>query len=186
MNMEQPNAAAIEITLAHDSRRERQTRDQLLAIAARFDLTPWIITRRVIIEERAIPHSHPVLTLNTRHIADDDLLLATFLHEQAHWRVLDDRHALKRAIAELGHRFPGLPVGHPRGGDSDASSYLHVVVNFLEWRALRDLVGDERARAVMEFWCNDHYTELYRLVLTEEDEIARVVKTNAIGERSTR
>lgn len=33
----------------------------------------------------AIPYSHPVLTLHTRHLKDDLALLSTFVHEEYHW-----------------------------------------------------------------------------------------------------
>jgi hypothetical protein len=43
-----------------------------------------IFTDRVLIEKGSIPHSHPILTLNTRNL--DPLLIAeTFVHEQFHW-----------------------------------------------------------------------------------------------------
>lgn len=45
----------------------------------------WIRTRDVVVEEKAIPHSHPVLTLNTQYLKNDNALLATFIHEQFHW-----------------------------------------------------------------------------------------------------
>ena len=37
---------------------------------------------RVLIENWAVPHSHPVLTMNTRTAGDD--LLSTYLHDQMH------------------------------------------------------------------------------------------------------
>jgi hypothetical protein len=33
-----------------------------------YDLSKWIFTRKVIIDQGEIPHSHPVLTLHTRHL----------------------------------------------------------------------------------------------------------------------
>jgi hypothetical protein len=51
----------------------------------KYDLTPWLFTRAVVIDDDATPHSHPVLTLHTRHLRDDLLLLSTFIHEQSHW-----------------------------------------------------------------------------------------------------
>ena len=76
--------ATIEIRLRQGTTGEAQTRDQLRRLLATYDLSPWLYTRSVVIDERAIPFSHPFLTLHTRHLKDDDLLLSTFVHEQFH------------------------------------------------------------------------------------------------------
>src|SRR5436309_15051543 len=81
-------ADPIQIELAHGSAAEVRTADQLQRLLERFNVEPWLFTRRVMIDERAIPHSHPVLTLHTRHLDRDDVLLSTFVHEQHHvWLV---------------------------------------------------------------------------------------------------
>ena len=74
----------IRIELAAGSRLEREGHDQLRRILATYDLSPWM-TRRMGIQSRAIPHSHPVLTLNTRYLDNDTLQAArdensTYLH----------------------------------------------------------------------------------------------------------
>jgi hypothetical protein len=175
-----PGRTPIEITLANGTEREQRTREQLLSLLDRYDLESWIATRYVIIEQGAVPFSHPVLKLNTRHPDNDDLLLATFLHEQIHWRVLEPPGAIANAIARARQQFPAIPVGRPRGADDELSSYLHVIINYLEWQALRALVGDERARAVIDFWSDDHYTELYRLVLRESEAIAAIIRDSGL------
>ena len=82
-----PNAASgqIEIELAHGSQAEEATRDALLRLVGEHDVSAWLYTHRVIIDQTAIPHSHPVLTLHTRHLGEDEHLLSTFVHEQFHW-----------------------------------------------------------------------------------------------------
>jgi hypothetical protein len=69
----------------------------------------WIFTHDIRIETRVIPHSHPILTLNTRSLDDDDRLLSTFVHEQLHWGVQKPDEGL---ITQLAHRYPILPVGN--------------------------------------------------------------------------
>ena len=96
----------IEIELAGGSPRERQAEAQLRRLLAAHDLDAaglgaLIVTRRVRIESGAVPHSHPVLTLNTRHLGDDERQLATFLHEQLHWYLNAREAAVGKAIAEL-------------------------------------------------------------------------------------
>src|SRR5262245_43386378 len=75
----------IEISLKRGSQGEAQTKAQLERLLKFYDLSKWIFTRSVVIDEKSIPHSHPILTLHTRHLKDDELLLSTFVHEQIHW-----------------------------------------------------------------------------------------------------
>ena len=91
--------ANLDIALKHGTSNEAQTRDQLQRLLATYDLSPWIYTKSIVIDERAIPFSHPVLTLHTRHLTDDELLLSTFVHEQFHWFLAERPEA-----TEAGHR----------------------------------------------------------------------------------
>ena len=74
----QSKTAPLEISLKNKDQREEQTKQQLERLLSTYDLSKWIFTRKILIESRVIPHSHPVLTLSTRHLKDDELLLATF------------------------------------------------------------------------------------------------------------
>jgi len=165
----------IAVTLAQGSRAEAQTRGQLERLLKTYDLSKWIFTRAVVIDEKtAIPHSHPRLTLNTRHLLDDELLLSTLVHEQAHWFLDSREKEVAEAIKELRLLFPKVPVGHPEGARDERSSYTHLVVIYLEYRALRELLGELRARQVMEFWAHDHYTWLYKTMLERPRDIGNV------------
>ena len=73
----------IEISLKNASKSEAQTKEQLEVLLQRHDVSKWLFTRKILIEDNVIPHSHPVLTLSTRDRGD--VLLATFVHEQIHW-----------------------------------------------------------------------------------------------------
>ena len=170
----------VQILTAHDSAVEEETRQQLERLFELHDLSRWRFTRRIVVDERAIPHSHPVLTLHTRHLRDDLLLLSTYVHEQSHWWA--DRHPrpTEAAIAELTALFPDLPVGHPDGADSRESNYNHLIVIFLEWDGLRRLVGELAARQVMDFWATDHYRVLYRTVLAHRSGIRAIVRRHRL------
>jgi len=170
----------IRIRLRHDSAAERETRTQLERLLRKYDLSPWHFTRDVVIDDQAIPFSHPVLTLHTRHLRDDLLLLSTYIHEQGHWHLAARRSATNAAVAELERSIPELPVGFPDGAQSRRSSYEHLLVIALEQRGLRSLVGELRARQAMEFWATDHYRALYRYVLDHGAEISRVMDTHAL------
>jgi hypothetical protein len=175
-----PSSSMLEVSLAHESPAEQRTREQLSRIARQYDLSRWIRTHVIRIDENAIPHSHPVLTLHTRHLDDDDLLLSTFLHEQMHWHLDEKRDATLAAVAELRQRFPVLPVGFPDGARDAQSSYEHLLVNHLEHTALRAIRGPVVAQRVFEFWTTDHYRALYRIELNHETDIARIVEREGL------
>src|SRR4030095_16195983 len=90
----------IEISLKNNSREESQTRDQLQRLLKTYDLSKWTFTKSILIDEKAIPHSHPILTLHTRHLKDDDLLLSTFVHEQLHWFLAQKDKETKDAMKD--------------------------------------------------------------------------------------
>jgi hypothetical protein len=170
----------IEVSLAHGTAVEVDTRDQLQRILKAYDLSDWVWTRKVVIEDGAVPHSHPVLTLNTRHLNDDFLLLSTFVHEEYHWYETAHPRETSAAIAELKTKYPGLPVAGLDGARDEESSYLHVIVCYAEWQKMKALVGAERADQIMAFWAGDHYRKVYRLVLDNETAVSGVVNRHKL------
>ena len=167
--------------LRHDSTSERATEAQLDRLLDKYDLSPWLFTRAVVIDDDATPHSHPVLTLHTRHLRDDLLLLSTFIHEQSHWYVTEHQVDVDAAVLELRAIAPGLPVGFPDGAQSETSSYEHLIVIALEERGLKRLVGELAAHEVMDFWATDHYRTLYRAVLEKRAEVWRVIRAHRLA-----
>jgi hypothetical protein len=134
----------------------------------------------VRIQDGVIPHSHPVLTLNTRHLNDDALALATYLHEQLHWWVWRRNPRKRRVIRELRRRYLSPPVRRPEGAGSAYETYLHYLVCYLEYAAVIELLGQEEARRVIDLWCADHYTEIYRTVLRDFDAIGEIVRRHGL------
>jgi len=164
----------LDISLKSGSPAETQTREQLQRLLKAYDLSKWIFTKSILIDEKSIPHSHPVLTLHTRHLKDDDLLLSSFVHEQLHWFLAQKDKETEEAIKELRALFPKVPVGFPLGSEDEESTYLHLLVNYLEYRADRELLGELRAKQVMDFWASDHYTWVYKTVLERTRDIGNI------------
>jgi hypothetical protein len=169
------------IALRHGTTDERQTQRQLERLSTTYDLAPWQFTRNVVVDADAVPHSHPVLTLHTRHLRDDLLLLSTYIHEQSHWFLAQHATDTAAAVADLRALVPSLPVGFPDGAQSLESSYEHLIVIALEVRGLRRCVGELSARQAMEFWATDHYRGLYRYVLEHERQIWDVVRAHRLA-----
>lgn len=166
----------LRIVLARDTPAERDTRAQLERLVATYDVSRWIFTCDVVIDESRLPHSHPVLTLHTRHLLDDDLLLSTFLHEQLHWRLVQRPSATDQAVEVLQGEFPDLPIGFPAGSQDAWGNYVHLIIGLLEWSALKTVIGEMRARAVITFWSQDHYTAIYGAILDNPERIAAAIR----------
>jgi hypothetical protein len=161
--------AEINIHLVHGDSLELKTRAQLLKLLSVYHLNRLIFTNNVNIESgfTIIPHSHPVLTLNTRHIRDDELLLSTFIHEELHWFI--SYHPRKNEIlAELKKTFPNPEVNFPDGSGGVDDTYFHIIICQLEYKALQKLLGELRAFEIFSFWQQDHYKWIYQAVLNHQ------------------
>jgi hypothetical protein len=164
---------SVTIDLARGSERELKTKETLEQVLAIHDLKKYTFTRHVTIEEGAINHAFPVLTLNARFASLPDELLSSYVHEQLHWHLRDQSSQQQAAIAELSRMYPGAPVGLPEGAENAYSTYGHLVDCYLEVLADRELLGPERTSTAIAH--KGHYTWIYATVLRDEKRIADVV-----------
>ncbi len=172
------DTTSIDIALHSGTALEEKGREQLLRIVADYDLDSWIFTQNVIIQSRVIPHSHPVLTLNTQYVDDDVHQLSTFLHEQIHWFADADTIATQRVIGEFRQRYPEVPVRGGQGARSEFSTYLHLAVCWLELDAMIRLVGEQRARKILSE--ETHYMWIYERVLEDGEAIGDILKRHGL------
>jgi hypothetical protein len=166
-------APTVKITVKHGSERELRTKAQLERVLHDYDLSKYTFTRDVIIEEQAINHAFPVLTLNARFADSEDELLSSFVHEQLHWHLRDRGAAMQSAMAELRRFYPRVPVGGTEGAETEYSTYGHLVDCYLEIQADRRLIGPERTAAVIA--AKGHYTWIYKTDLQDEARMAALV-----------
>jgi hypothetical protein len=160
---------------------EEQRKQQMERLASQYDLGKYTITRDIIIERGAINHSSPVLTLNLRFLDNDDLALSAYAHEQGHWYLME-RHRPEnpQLFEDLRRTFPNLDYRVPNGDGELRSSYFHIAVCMLEWQAMEELVGTERARKVIEWKQKDHYTAIYALLLNHREQVESVMNRNRV------
>lgn len=83
-------------------------------------------------------------------------------------------------LQDLQGMFPGLPFAAPQGDGNEGTSYIHLVVLMLEWQALEDLIGRDRALAVMEFKRQDHYKALYSTVMQNRPQMEKFLKLYSV------
>lgn len=154
------------IGLANGSEPEAIMANELRDLMRAHDTRPWILTRKVLIDAQQIPHSHPVLTIHTRHIGDELALLSTFIHEQLHW--LEEKPWLdefQAAMADLERLFPVVPSSAEGGGRDRQSTYRHLLVCDMELQALTTLLGRTAAREMLAQIT--HYEWIYDKVLND-------------------
>jgi hypothetical protein len=169
----------VHFELKHDSERERRTKAELQRIMESYDLAAYSFTEKVVINETAIPHSHPVLTLHTRHLGSDDQLLSAYLHEQLHWYLEANAEQTLKAEGKLREIYPVVPVGYPDGAQDKESTYLHLIDCYLEIQADRELIGSERTDRVIS--SIDHYLWVYRTIIKDEGKIAAIVRSSGLN-----
>jgi hypothetical protein len=170
------SATSITIELKNGSKTESLTKAQLEKLLSAYDLSKYTFTRNVLIEDKAVPHSNPVLTLNTRYLDSDDKLLTAYIHEQLHW-YLDARTGdTQQAETALRKLYPKVPVGYPNGAKDEESTYLHLIDCYLELKADQNILGRERAAALLHFLENDHYRWIYQTIERDNSAIGAVVE----------
>ena len=177
----QAQTPKLNIKLQHESPDEQRRKEQIERLAAKYDLKKYTITRDILIDQQAINHSTPVLTQNLRFLDNDDLALSAYVHEQAHWLLIDRHRGVAREmLPDLKRLYPNLPIAPPQGDGNEGTSYIHLVVLMLEWQAMEDLVGVERARAVMEIKRQDHYKTLYATVMENREQMEKFLKRYSV------
>lgn len=173
--------ADLQISLKANTEKENQKKIQLERLLKQYRLSKWIFTNRVLIDEQTrIPHSHPVLTLNTNQLDDDLAALSTFIHEQIHWFEEANPKQRDKAIEELKTIYPEAPSGPPEGARDQYSTYLHLIVCYLEYQGMKELVGSEKAKLVMEISSKRFYRWIYRTVLSDESKLKAVTEKQGL------
>jgi hypothetical protein len=171
------------IETAAGTPEELQVRDLLRRLLDQYDTGRWHYTSRVVVEQDAIAHSHPVLTLGTKFIVRTPVgALSMFLHEQLHWYLTQRWEQAKAALRDLRQLFPAVPAATAGGAQDEESTYLHLLVNWLELQVLREVAGadlaDETLRQAVD---GPVYGWIYRQVFEQEEAIGMVVSSHGLN-----
>ncbi|MEJ0076961.1 MAG: hypothetical protein WDO17_16255 [Alphaproteobacteria bacterium] len=163
-----PDDLDIALDFAPVQQAAEHVRDMLLGLRRRHDLARFEYTKEVRIAPTEIPHSHPKLTLNT-WVGDDLSLLSTYLHEQMHWYLTWYSHARAEQWQELfrllRERYPEVPDSAEGGAQDEFSTYLHLIVNWLEIESASQFA--ERERVVALAAGRPFYRWPYRTVIAD-------------------
>jgi hypothetical protein len=171
----------VELDFTRVQHSAERVRTMLHELRRRFDLTPFEFCKKVRIAPTEIPHSHPRITLNTW--ARDDLgLLSTYLHEQLHWYETWFSHAhqaqWREILNRLRQRYPTVPIGGANGARDEYSTYLHLVVNWLEVDVTARFV--DRAEVERHVRTLPFYRWCYETVITDYQPLAALYEEQGL------
>jgi len=169
--------------LASGSKAQRALGSRLDRIVRRHpEVSNWLFTKEVVVDDSELSHSHPVLTLGAGSpgVKTDMGLMSTFLHEEMHWHLAHHPDQLMLAIKDLKSLYPKVKVGRLEGGArNEESTYLHLLVCFLETGALSTLFGKKRAQA---FAATKPYNSwIYRTVVHDHGRIGRIIEKRGLS-----
>jgi hypothetical protein len=172
----------IDVDLEHARREGERVRDLLAALRRRHDLARFEYTTVVRIVPGGDTFAHPILTLGNRFTENEDILLSTYLHEQMHWYLwhlgTPERDMVAPFFDELVRRYPDAPIALPDGARNYESTYLHLVVNWLEVAATSELIGRPRAFALAE--AQYTYRWIYRTVVRDWDALGELYERHGL------
>lgn len=179
-NQPKPSADTPMVIKTHTgTEAEQNIKTKLEELLNKYDLETYLYTKEIMIQTGTIPHSHPVLTLNT-NFENDVYLLSTFLHEQMHWYSLSkeyDNEALGNAVFKI---YPEVPIELPEGAGSKQGTYLHILICYLEYHTLSQVIGKEAAKEHIRFMTGQHYTWVYKTILQDEDKLNELFKKHEL------
>lgn len=179
-NLPKPdNSDPWSISMKSSSTTEQASKARLGKIINQYDLDKYIYTKTLMVEDSTIPHSHPVLTINTADTTDENLI-STFVHEQMHWFILSKSEDTKTVVELLKMEFPGAPVQLPDGSGDVQSTYEHLIVCYYEYQALKELTGKENAYKVINSLKDRLYKWIYKTMLEHEEKIGDILTDNGL------
>ncbi|OCQ23520.1 hypothetical protein A7985_06155 [Pseudoalteromonas luteoviolacea] len=184
------SVAKVDITTANQSAKEQKIKSDLEALHLQYDLSPWIYTHKVLVDQGAkVPYSHPVITMSTqkKYLEDKIKLLSTYLHEQFHWHVIiNGKPNIEEYRARIKQDFPIVKVGFPYGSRDEGSTLSHIVVCYLEYIALAELVGKQKAQENLS--TNRYYKWVYATILDPKNEkkLDRMIKEFGLEFRASK
>ena len=163
----------INIIEVDPNRRTHLTKQNLEHLFKVYDLVPFVFTQTVQIQSMSVPHSHPIITLNTRYMDSPNKLLSSFIHEQLHWWAMPKTQAIESATIDLAKTFPLTDVEN-----KNRSAHQHLIICYLEFKALSHFIGEREARKVLTQFMNDDqlYPWHFQQVLERGAELEKILK----------
>ncbi len=173
------SSSDFDIRLKNNSPREQAAADQLRRLLDTHDVSSFVVTYSVMIDEYDAPHSHPILTINAVYLDDDNSALSIFLHEQMHWFGMILEPNMQAALKDLKTLYPTVPRGRNGGAQDDHSTYVHLLVGVQEFDIMARLVGDKEAERVLR--TKPNYRWVYGEVLKNQATLRAITEKHNLN-----
>ncbi len=148
------------------------TKQNLLQLAQVYDLSAFYYTTKIFVKDKVLTHSHPVLTINTKHAHFPKRILASFLHEEFHWWVLRKPKETEQAIKLIDRYYPKLAAK----GKVRHSLMKHVIVCYLEYRALKFVLNESEADKISQQNIREkNYPWVYQEMLAKNELLESIL-----------
>ena len=169
-------ALSLDIEEVTSNLATQQTRLEILHLARKYDLSSFLYTKKIVIDPKLEKTKwRPVITLNTRYKDHPPRLLAQLLHEELHWWMRDHKQNVQIAIPELKATFKGAPV--IKGSKDRDATYRHLLICWMEFRAISKYMGEETAMEVLEhFVAEKRFPWIYGKVIKDHKRIEKIVR----------
>jgi hypothetical protein len=169
-------ALSLDIEEKHPDTSTSQTRMEILHLARKYDLSSFLYTKRIIIDPTVKKTRwKPVLTLNTRYKDHPQRLLAQLIHEELHWWMKEHKGNVQVAIPELKSTFRGVPK--IKGARDPDSTYRHLLICWMEFRALSKYFGEEEAALVLKHFVQEkRFPWIYGRILRDHRKVEKIVR----------
>jgi len=132
------------ICTANDLPEEEEIKGIVEDMLRKYDIPCF--TDTVIIEKGVVPHSHPVLTLNTRS-NEPHIILKTFIHEQMHW-FISDFDSRWDVVNYLRRKYDVIE----ECVRDEENFYFHIIVCFNTRNVLKHILLEDDVRRAYESW----------------------------------
>jgi len=154
----------LNITSKNNDPQELEIVNIVNGLCEQYDIPAF--TQTVLVEKDSIPHSHPILTLNTR-VKDSRLLLKTLVHEQLHWYA-KNHPQYKNCIAYLKTRYRD-DGEHNKLGTYPDSYWEHIIICFNALNYLENFLSKEDVEWIYQQW--QAYPTLEKLVVQNKEKV---------------
>jgi hypothetical protein len=173
------NRAGLVIQVARLAPEAIKAHGLLDSLCARYDLTPFVSTRRIRIDPDGTTRARPVLTLGTRSAGDPLSFLAEFLVQQMEWRLGERAAAVEGAVAALEASFPDFYEQNRTLADRPADLFRMAAAAWLAFEAmLRFLDPDDAEDALRS---HDGPRPVCRLVLRHRDAVGAIMAAHGLA-----
>jgi hypothetical protein len=165
---------SVNVRMVRGNLREAIANRQVIILIGEYTLYNWLFTRDIVIDEKARPHSHPVLTMNAAYLQEDKKVLAIFLHQEFRWYLDQNARNVNTAIKELMKRPDQLIPNITQTIDNDSLSWLNLLTCTMEIDALHETLGETNTDSLLAWRQEqDSLARFYKASIEHNDAIHR-------------